>query len=844
MTMPLALRLARRELRGGLKGFRIFLACLAIGVAAIAAAGSLNASLRSALEQDARALLGGDVSMRLTHSEASPEQVAWLEERGDLSSLIEMRAMAAGGAEGARTLVELKGIDGPYPLYGELRLSPEMGVDEALGQRNGLWGAVADRNLLDRLGLEIGDRLTLGDADFELRGVIEHEPDRVAAMLSFGPRVMVESAAMAETGLLQPGSMIHYVYRVRLPPTVQAAAFVDQLEAEFPRAGWRVRTLEEAAPGIRRFLDNMTVFLTLVGLTSLLVGGIGVANAVKSFIEGRVRTIAILKTVGAEGRMIFAVYFAQIAVLALLGIAIGLAVGAALPPLAILLAGDRLPLDARIGVYGGPLLLAGVFGALTALAFTLWPLARAREIPAASLFRDTIVHGRLRPRLPTVVSILAAGLALSGLAVITAERPMLAAWFVLGSLLALVVFQGAAGLVIGLARRLSQTRAERSGTPRMRLALGNLHRPGAPTASVVLSLGLGVTVLVAIALIEGNLTRQIDQDMPARAPAYFFIDIQRNQAEAFRQAVSSVPGAGEVKMAPTIRGHITHIAGRPVDEVTVDPSVEWAIRGDRGITAAEQQPADSRLVAGQWWDADYQGPPLASLTADIARGFGIGVGDTITLSILGRPITVTIASLREVDWSSLAMNFSFVLTPHTLAGAPYTYIATVQAEPEAETAVERAVTQAMPNVSAIRVREALEQVSQMMEDSSIAIRAAAGITLLAGALVLSGAVAATHRRRVYEAVVLKVVGVTRADLWRAFLLEYGLLGAATGLVAGIIGAIAAWAVSVHVLRLNWVLLPDVALWTIVACMLATMVVGFAGTWKALGAKVAPYLRNE
>lgn len=841
--LALAFRLARREMRGGIKGFRIFLACLALGVAAIAAAGSLNAAMRVALVEDARALLGGDMELRLSHRTASEEQLAFLQSRAAVSRMIEMRAMARSLDKDSRTLVELKGVDRLYPLYGKLGLDPALPKEEVLARSPDGWGAAADPNLLARLGLKVGDKVRIGDAVFQIRATITKEPDRVATAFNFGPRFLVQRDALAETGLIEPGSLIRYLYLLKLDPGTSPAEMRKALTDRFPDAGWQIRDAGDAAPGVQRFLDNMTVFLTLVGLTALLVGGIGVANAVKAYMDGKVATIAILKCVGAPARLIFATYFIQIALLTLLGILIGLAAGAALPNAAIHFFGDRLPIDARPGLYPLPLALSAAFGALTAVTFALWPLARARQIPAATLFRDLVArHGR--PGRRDMAAIAATGTALALLAVVSAENRLLAAWFVGGAVAALLLFQAAAALLIRGARALSKRRAGSAGSAPLRLALGNLHRPGAPAASVVLSLGLGLTVLVCIALIEGNLSRQFDEQLPREAPAFFFIDIQEQQARSFDEAVASVPGAGEVKRAAMVRGRITRLNGKPVDQVAIDPSAEWAVKGDRGLTMAARQPEDARLTAGAWWPEDYAGPPLVSLDAGIAKGFHLGLGDTISVNVLGRELTATIASLREIDWSSLGMNFTFVLSPGSLNGAPHSYIAAVHARPDAEAALERAVTDRLPNVTSIRVKEALTSVKEIVVKAAVAIRSAAAVTLIAGALVLAGAIAAGQRRRVYEAVVLKVLGATRGVLWRAFLIEYGLMGAATGLIAGIVGSVAAWAVLTFVMHTHWTFLPGAAVATVLACIAATLVIGFAGTWRALGAKAAPLLRHD
>lgn len=839
--LSVAWRIARRELRGGLRGFRVFLACLAIGVAAIAAAGLTNAAVQAGLESDARALLGGDVRLRLIHRPAGEQQLAWLRQRARVVPTVSMRAMARAD-DGGRTLVEMKAVAEGYPLYGRLELAPADA--EPFRRRDGLWGAAVEEGLLARLGLDLGDVVRVGEARFQIRAQIAREPDRVANAFTLGPRLMIHRDALAETGLVQPGSLIRYHYLLGLPAGTDADGFVAALNQAFPDAGWRVRTTRQAAPGLERFMDNITVFLTLVGLTALLVGGIGVANAVRAFIEGRVETIATLKCLGASSRLVFRVYLLQIGVLALLGVAIGLLVGLSLPPLAVWAAGDLLPVPVKPGLYPGPLLLAAAFGLLVALVFGLWPLARAGTVNAAALFRSPSAEMGGRPGARVLLGVAAAAAVLAALTVASAENRLVAAWFVLGAAASLAVFRATAVGVKRLARLGSARLAARRPRPALRLGLGGLHRPGAPTGSVVLSLGLGLTVLVAVALIEGNLSRQLEERMPEQAPTFFFLDIQNHQAETFDGVLAGVEGVREIQRQAMIRGRIVRLDGRPVAEVAVAPEARWAVRGDRGLTMRAEPPPNSRVVAGDWWPADYDGPPLVSLDAGLAEGFGVGIGDTVTINVLGRPITLTIANLREIDWASLSMNFALVLSPGALEGAPFTYIATVRTAPGAENAVERAVTDALPNVSAIRVAEALESVRRIMDAAALAIRAAAALALVAGVVVLAGAVAAGHRRRVYEAVVLKVIGATRAGVLRAFLVEYGLLGLATGVIAGGIGSVVAWAVLTFIMRAEWTFLPGVTAGTLAVSIAVVMTVGFAGTWRALGAKAAPLLRND
>lgn len=839
--IELAIKFARRELRGGLKGFRVLVACLALGVAAIAGAGSLRAAFDAALAEDARALLGGDLDIRQTHQPFASDMLAALSGLGRITEGVEMRAMVQVDGNAKRSLVELKGVDAAYPLVGALELAPAGPSPFAL--RDGEWGAAAEANLLDRLGLKVGDVVKVGDAALRIRAVITKEPDRVATALSFGPRLMVANGAVEATGLIRPGSLVRHTVRLLLAGGGDPAAAKADLARRFPDSPWQVRDVAEASPGVGRFLDTLASFLSLVGLTALLVGGIGVANAVKAYLDGRIGTIATLKCLGAPSGLIFATYFLLVGLLAALGILLGLAAGASLVPAVAGLGAERIPLALKVGLYPRPLMIAAGFGALSALVFTLWPLARAKAVPAALLFRRLVAPEAGPVGKPIWAALILSGGGLAALAVLSAANRPLAAWFVGAAAATLVLFRLLAGALARSASVLAARHGKAAG-PTWRMALANLHRPGSAVVGMVLSLGLGLSVLVTIALVEGNLAAQFGERLPEQAPSFYFIDVQPDQVEELERTVRATDPAAVLSKASMVRGRISSIGGVPVGQARIAPEAEWAARGDRGLSSASTLPEGTRLVSGKWWPVDYQGPPLASVDAAVAKGFGLKVGDRLGLNILGREIEVEVASLRQIDWSNLSMNFAFLLSPGTLDGAPHTYIATLRTQPAMDAVVEKAVTDRLPNVSSIRVKEALEAVKAIIAEADLAVRLAGLVTLAAGALVLAGAVMAGHRRRVWEAVVLKVVGATRGQLWRAHLAEFALIGLVTGIAAALVGSLAARAILLYVMKTDWVFLPGATALTLAACMAASLLAGFIGTWKALGAKAAPLLRNE
>ncbi len=844
-SLALPLRFALRELRGGLRGFYVFIACIALGVMSIAGVGSLAASLADGLARQGQIILGGDLAFTLVQRQAKPDELAFLKDHGKVSSAATLRAMAREG-NGEATLVEMKAVDAVYPLFGAVTLDPPAPLAAALAERNGVYGAVADPTLMARLAIKPGAHLTVGNATFEIRAALTDEPDKLAGGIGFGPRLMVSEAGLRATGLLQPGSLVHWHYRLRLPAAQQSdaalQAVADQARAQLPHAGWDIRTRGKATPRLERNVERFTQFLTIVGLTALLVGGVGVGNAVKSHLDRRREVIATLKALGASGARVFAVYLVQVLLLALFGGAIGLALGAALPFAVSWILGPIIPLPIVPALHPGDLALALVYGLLTALAFTLWPLGRAHDVPVGALFRDLVAP---QPRLPrTLYMALAAiaAVALITLAVLLAYDRHVAIIYVMTAAAVFVLLRLVAALVMFLAARAPRARA--TG---LRMALANIHRPGALTPSIVLSLGLGIALLVTVIEIDANLRHTFSAELPAKAPSFYFLDIPSAQAARFDTFLRQQAPRATLEDVPMLRGRIVSANGIRAEDLKPKENAAWVLQSDRGLTYAKDVPEGSRLVAGEWWKPDYNGPPLVSFENRIAEGLGLKVGDPVTVNVLGRDITARIASLRRVDWQSLSINFVMVFSPNTFRGAPHSRLATLTfpdgGTPAEEGALIRAVAQDFPMVTSVRVKEAIEAIGSIVANLLLAIRGASAITLIAAALVLGGALAAGHRARVYDAVILKTLGATRARLIGAYTTEYLLLGSATALFGVLSGSLAGWLIVADLMHLTFTWQPWPALAAALGALAVTVALGLTGTFSALGQKPAPILRN-
>lgn len=834
--MILVLTIARRELRGSVRGLWIVLLCLALGVGVIASVGTLRAAVDAGLAADGRALLGGDLEVDGGSQPLPDELRDWLQAQGATTSdVTQMRSMLVAPS-GERQLIELKAVDARWPLVGSATIAPAQPLPEALEQKAGEFGMLAEQVVLDRLGLHPGDTAKIGTATFRVAGTLTREPDRVATAAILGPRVLISTDALPSTGLISPGAMVRYAIRL----TAKDPARIGQeIRQRFPNRGWRIRDPSDAAPGVSRFIDQTALFLTLVGLTSLLVGGIGVANGVRAWLDARARTIATLRCLGASARLVFGVCLIQVLALAAAGIVLGLAAGAGLPLLGSRFLTPILPVPPVLGLYPGPLLLAATYGLLIALCFALWPLGRAARIPGGALFRDGLIPEATRPSAILITVNAALALALISLTVATATDRFFALYFCVGAGATLALFQAGGWVVMRLARL-----APGSRFPAIRLGVGNLHRPGAPTPLLLLSAGLGLSTLAAVALIQGNMQHQIQEQLPTNAPSFFFIDIQNDQLPRFEAIVRGQPGVEAMHQVPSLRARIVAVKGVPVDQVVTTPDTAWALRGDRGLTYAATPPEGTRLVAGTWWSPDYDGPPLVSFDTDLAKGWHVGIGDTIRVNVLGRDIDLKIANLRDIAWQSMGINYFMVASPGLLAHAPHTHIATVRIADRDQGGLLRAVTDALPNVTGIRVEDILAAVAALLNQVAAALTVTGALTLFAGTLVLVGAMAAGQRRRVREAVILRTLGATRAQIRAAWFTEFGLLGLVAGVIAATVGSAASFAVIHYIMHTDWIFLPVTLICTLAGALALMLLFGYAGTAAALRARPASLLRNE
>ncbi len=847
-------RFALRDLRGGLRFYGVFIAALVLGVMAIVGVDATARAFRDGLAQQGAVLLGGDLAFSRAFGAPSEQHRAFLEQRGRVSQIVTLRAMArrqnGPGDAPVSALVEVKAVDSAYPLTGAVRTEPPpppgQEFFDALGQKDGAFALFADRTLGARLNVKIGDALEIGAARFVLAGFLASEPDSVG-LIGFGPRVIVSAAALKATGLIMPGSVARLSLRLVLPPEKasdsQVAAVQKDFVAAFPDSGFEIHSRAEPSPQLSRNVEQFAQFLSLIGLTVLVCGGVGVGNSIRGLIDRKRKTLAILKALGASGAGAARFVLYQALLVAAASSLIGAGLGLALPGLLARIPGVALPfplaqqLDWRDAFFGV------VFGLLTALAFAAAPLERARALPATTLLRESALRetGPLGWRGRLVAALSAA--ALFGFALVVGADKRLTAEFGAAVLASFALLYGVARAIMALARR-----APRSRNLSLRLAIANLHRPGALTPSFLISLGLGVTLLTALVGVERNLRAEIGSSLPKEAPSFFFFDIQAAQAAAFEAFLRKEAPDGNVAVAPMLRGRIVEVNGVAAEQVKAGDKARWALEGDRGITFSDRMPDGSRLVAGKWWPQNYSGPPLVSMESGVAQGLGVKIGDTITVNVLGRTLTARIASLRKVNWRSFNINFVMVFSPNAFAGAPFARLMTLSLPERPDRAREAALladaAKDFPSVASVSLRETLATVDGVLAKLSVAIQSAASLAFVVSALVLAGALAAGRRARIYEAVVLKVLGATRGRLLGALALEFALLGLATAGFGVAAGSLVAALVARQLLDLGFHFFPAQAFGVALGAIGFALVIGLVGTWRVLGEKPARRLREE
>ena len=836
-----ALTMAWREARAGWRHALTVVVCVALGVAALVSVGSLAVDLQRTLTREAKTLLGGDVEVRASRMPSTAVGTAVEQLRAAGATLTHTRELVgmARNAAGASLLVDVKAVDGAYPLYGAAQTRPAGRLAELLADD----GAVVEETLLTRLGLRPGDRFALGDAHPVVRGILVREPDRPASLVSLGPRVLVGQATLQRSGLVGFGSRVRQRWLLRLPAAVTPAEARATLAAAIEDPSVRVAAYDEAQPGLKRFLDQLGTYLGLVGLVSLLVGGVGVAASVTTFMRRRRPTVAVLKCLGADTRTLLVTYVVQTELAGLAGSLLGALVGVATLPLLVMLTRGVVPFAIEGRADPATLARGVVMGVAITLLCALWPLLRVREVRPAEVLRQDVVPARVLDQPVDAVLPMAVGLA--ALVLWQAGSFKVGGLFIGAAVVALVLLAALGRGIVRLARALP-----RRGALAWRQGIGGLMRPGGQVAGIIVALGVGVMLLEAVALLQASLDAQLDHELRRETPSFFFVDVQSDQRDAFDRLVRETAGVAP-RLTPVVRARLAAFGDQPVTRALVEKrrgrhgEEPFFLIREYALTTADAPPDGNRLLTGRWWtQAEARDRPRVSLEEEMAKSLRVGIGDTVAFDVQGVRVDAEVMSVRHVDWQSFTTNFFAILSPGALDGAPTTWVATARVPPALELRLQDAVVGRFSNVTAVPVRDVLERVSGLLGQIAFAIRAIASFTIGAGLVVMVAALTATRTQRLYESVILRTLGATRGVVARAFAVEYACLGAAAGVGGTALASVLAWIVLHYLLDTPWRLAPLTLLAGVALTIVLSVLVGFLATWRLLGQKPLPVLRRE
>lgn len=878
-----------RETRGTWRHFLYFVVCIAVGVGALVGVSLFATHVERAVTREARGLLGGDLEIRLSHrlSTSGEKVLSSLATRGivttHISELVAMAARRDGGRSDKNTtqIIELKAVEPAYPLYGALRLDSERSLEDLLHPSSAACsstschGAVVQESLLLHMGLSLGDSLKIGRATFIITGVVRIEPDRTANAFSLGPRVIISQQGLRDTDLIKPGSRVRERHVIKVPDGEPIEPLRTELRSRLSTDGAHVSGYRDAQPQLKRFLDQLARYLGLIGLTALFTGGLGVAVSIHACLQEKLKSIAILKAIGMDSSTIIQIFALQSLVLGLLGSITGLMLGILLqyflPPL---LAGvfvtdmlEQLGASPDLSVASiAPLFKGMALGLLCTSLFSLWPLLKIREIRPMVIFRqdvessmeDNIVS--LKPwrekwNFSNRVNLLTAGTVIAGLVLLSiwqAGSWNVGAFFIGGLSLAIFLLCVLSRVFVGAGRFLPKPPALS-----FRYAIGNIIRPGGHSTGILVAIGLSVTVIITVSLVEQSLLNQVAQNRPIDAPTFFFIDLQPDQIDQFRRIVVQHTDGQVPELTPLIRSRLHALNGEAVkiseeggqddrgDGDKNERRKQWYLSREYVLTFLDQLPKGNQVVEGSWWKQGELFPePQVSVEEEAAKSLQIKIGSHLEFDIQGVRTAAKVSSIRKVDWGNFSTNFYMILSPGSLDGAPLTYVATINVPPEQEVSLQQVVVSFFPNVSAINIRDVLDNFARVLDRLGLAIRAVALFCVITAGLVMAAALSATRYRRLYEAVILKTLGATRGVIARIFAAEYALLGLAGGVMAMGLSCGLSWLVLTYLFEIPWNPQYTTLLTGLALTILLTLCVGFLSTFHILGKRPLEILRHE
>lgn len=841
-----AIRIGLLDMRGDVRRFGLLIICLAVGTALIAGVSSVGASIKQAVEQNAAVLMGGDLELSRADRQATSEELALIGTFGKVASVIDTNVRAEANQRDA--FVDLVAIGPAYPLLGRVG-SPQLPADQRaydfLSFRDGKFGALVDPLMLDQLSAKVGETIRIAGTEFQVRGALASIPDAAVRGFRLGLPTVITSdalAVLADRTSPLPGLGTFFRYKLLLNQGDAESGKVA-VEAALHDPSWTVRSAREGLGPMVRYYDLFMRFLVIVGLASLLIGGVSVWTSISAYVAEKANVIAVLRSMGAGRTRIFIHFFAQVAALAVVGVGIGLLIGAATALLALPIVGAAVGVNLPSTLHAQPLLVAAGVGLLIAFAFSYLPLQQAQTISPVTLFRS---KGLAAPPIDwwglftswRIVPLAVAAVLFLWLAVIMTSDPLLVAAFAIVSVLSVVLFRVAIFLADALLRRLPPSRNRL-----LRYALRGISGEGSNAPSVVVSVGMALAMLVVVLVLQVNLRNEYLGASVFDAPTLVASDLFPDEVATLQAMKDTGGDVVGFTATPMLRGAVTALNSTPADALSArGPEASFFLSGQIPLTFRKDLPATSKLVSGKWWAADYQGPALLSLHQSLRSGLGINIGDKLTFSIFGDNITAEVANFRDYAWQG-GIDFLATFSPGVLDAYPSTLLGAVTAAPGREEAVERHLAQALPDVRFIAIGATLEQITKALSQLSLAASLVGGLAVGNGLLVLIGSLAAGRRQRQADAVITKMLGAKRFDVLSVSVVHYLMLASFAALLATPLGIGLAWILTMVLLDVDFALDPttlaavDLGAILITGCLGATTIIG------VLSVRPARFLRE-
>ncbi|MFL2803073.1 MAG: ABC transporter permease [Paracoccaceae bacterium] len=837
------IKFAIKDLRGGLNKFWVFFICLFFGVLTISSIGTFRESIKAGLQKEASEILGGDISITLAYRGATLNELNEIKKIStSFTEVISFRSMVSTideGKEYNQALVQVKSVDQNYPLIGKVKIKPDVSIKNALKKKQGKYGIIVEKNLLNQLGLRVGSNLKLGNSLYVIRGTISNIPDIGSNGFSLGSKVILNTKSLKNSGLLKQGTLFETNYYLKVSNKRDLEKIKSLFFEKFYDKGFRWRDIRNPAPGIEAVVNRLYFFLTILGMSGLIIGGVGVSTSVSSYLNIKRGTIATLKTLGSTSNMLIKIYLFQILIMSFIGTFLGAITGSFLLKLFEPTLNKIIPFPLSVEVFIQPILISLVLGILISLIFSLIPLFNFCDKKTTYLYRSHSFNSRFElPNLRQLFYIILLISILITIILLLSPDIKLALWFIFGSIFSFIILNLMALIIKNSSKKLiSKNKIHKMLS--LKLALASISSENGENKSVLLSIGIGLIVLSTMGQIENNLQSTLTNDIPKKAPLYFLIDIQKNQKDNLISLLKEKKLISDIKTAPMLRGFITKINNVDVSELNID---HWALRGDRGITYEAMPTTAEKITKGKWWPSNYDGPPLISFAQNEANELGLSIGDTITVNILGRDLTGTISSFREVNFATMGINFLMVFNPKALINAPHTSIATIYAPKNFETKIVKIITRNFPNITSVSVGETVKKVQDIILKSSMIIKWCASLIIFLGFFVIIGALSTSEQNRIFESSILKTLGASRKIIFLSLILRSIIIGGFAGIVSISISTLMSWVIITYFLNSDFSFFIFSAVWVTLIGIFISLITSSFFSIKPLNSKPSKILR--